>query len=189
MTEHVAPPPPSRPGLAIRPPAPPRAAAAVLGAAALLLAACSAGGGGGGTASPGASQAAFQIGTGSTGAGQALVGPSGDTLYTFAKDTSTTSACTGGCASLWPPLLLPPGEHATEASGVTGTLGTITRSDGSTQITYDGHPLYYYSTDTKPGDANGQGVGGVWFIATPSGQSGASGSPAASPSSSNGYGY
>lgn len=183
MTEHATPPvPPRRPRAA--------GSAAILGSLTLVLAACSAAGAGSTTPTPGASQAAFQIGEGSTSAGQALTGPSGDTLYMFTKDTSTTSACTGGCANLWPPLLLPPGEHATEAAGVTGTLGTITRPDGSTQITYDGHPLYYYQTDTKPGEANGQGVNGTWFIAPPSGQltgSGTSGSATPAPSYSNGY--
>jgi predicted lipoprotein with Yx(FWY)xxD motif len=193
MTEHAAAtahaPRPRR--VAPRRLPPGRASAAVLGGVALLLAACSAGGAGSTAPTPGGSPAAFQIGTGSTSAGEALTGPSGDTLYVFTKDTSTTSACTGGCATIWPPLLLPPGERPAEASGLTGTLGTITRADGSTQITYDGHPLYYYSTDTKPGEANGQGVNGTWFIAPPSGQlagAGASGSPAPSPSSSSGYG-
>src|SRR5580700_8853178 len=69
-----------------------------------------------------------------------LTNSSGKTLYWFAPDTSTTSKCTGSCATYWPPVTGP----VTAGSGVTGTLSTITRSDGTTQATYDGHPLYTY---------------------------------------------
>jgi predicted lipoprotein with Yx(FWY)xxD motif len=92
----------------------------------------------------------------------------GLTLYSFAPDTSTASKCTGACAQVWPPVTGP----ATAGSGVTGTLATITRSDGSTQATYDGHPLYTYVADTAPGQAKGNGLnvnGGVWHEVTASG--------------------
>ena len=103
----------------------------------------------------------------------------GMTLYWFVPDTSTTSKCTGACATYWPPVTGP----VTAGSGVTGTLGTITRADGTTQATYDGHPLYTYVADTAPGQAKGNGLnlsGGVWWEMTVSGAK-----PATSTTSSN----
>jgi len=88
---------------------------------------------------------------------------SGYTLYWFAPDTSTTSKCNGSCATYWPPLKGP----ATEGSGVTGTLGVITRPGGTTQATYDGHPLYTYVGDSAPGQDSGNNLnlnGGLWHI-------------------------
>lgn len=105
-----------------------------------------------------------------------LTNAKGFTLYSFAPDTPTTSRCNGQCAQFWPPLKGP----VTAGSGVPGTLGTITRSDGSTQATYNGHPLYTYVADTAPGQAKGNDLnvsGGVWHEAT------ASGGAAPSPSS------
>ena len=93
----------------------------------------------------------------------------GFTLYSFAPDTATASKCTGACAQIWPPLTGP----ATAGPGVTGKLDTITRPDGSKQATYNGHPLYTYTADTAPGQANGNGInvnGGVWHEVTASGQ-------------------
>ena len=92
----------------------------------------------------------------------------GMTLYWFVPDTSTASKCTGSCATYWPPVT----GTVTAGSGVTGTLGTITRPDGTTQATYDGHPLYTYVGDTAPGQAKGNGKnlsGGVWYEMTVSG--------------------
>src|SRR3984885_14710902 len=100
----------------------------------------------------------------------------GLTLYWFAPDTSTTSKCNGSCSTYWPPVKGP----ATAGAGVTGTLGTITRSDGSTQATYDGHPLYTYAADS-PGTAKGEGLnlsGGVWYEMTASGATPAAGAAA-----------
>ncbi len=97
-----------------------------------------------------------------------LTNAKGFTLYWFAPDTSTKSVCNGSCAQYWPPV---PG-HVTAGPGVTGTLGTITRSDGSSQATYNGHPLYTYVSDTAPGQANGNNLnlnGGLWHEVTVSG--------------------
>lgn len=95
---------------------------------------------------------------------QALVTPNGMTLYYFTPDTATTVACTGGCATTWPPLF---SSSATVGpiSGLSGTLATVS-SNGGTQITYNGHPLYTYASDTAPGDVKGEGIKGKWFIAT-----------------------
>jgi predicted lipoprotein with Yx(FWY)xxD motif len=113
-----------------------------------------------------------------------LANAKGLTLYWFAPDTAAKSACSGTCASYWPPVKGP----ATAGSGITGTLSTITRPDGSMQATYDGHPLYTYAGDTAPGQAKGNGLntsGGVWHEMTASGAA----APASSPSASSGGGY
>jgi len=115
---------------------------------------------------------------------QVLTNSAGLTLYWFAPDTSTTSKCTGSCATYWPPLKGP----VTAGPGVTGTLGVITRPDGTMQATYDGHPLYTYAADSAPGQNKGNGLnasGGLWYEMTVSGAT-----PDASASSSHGgYGY
>jgi len=119
------------------------------------------------------------------GGTEVLTNSAGLTLYWFAPDTSTTSKCTGSCSTYWPPVKGP----ATAGSGVTGTLGVITRPDGTMQATYNGHPLYTYVGDSAPGQNKGNGLnisGGLWYQATVSGAA-----PAASPSTSShgGYGY
>jgi predicted lipoprotein with Yx(FWY)xxD motif len=119
-----------------------------------------------------------------------LTNASGKTLYWFVPDTSTTSKCTGSCATFWPPVT----GAVTAGSGVTGTLGTITRSDGSTQATYDGHPLYTFSGDTAAGQAKGNGLnasGGLWYEMEVSGATPAAVPAATSTASSGsgGYGY
>ena len=105
------------------------------------------------------------IGTGSGAAGKYLTGAGGMTLYIFKKDSAGKSACDGDCAVKWPPLIVT--GAATAGAGVSGALTTITRSDGSKQVAYDGQPLYYFANDAAPGDTNGQGAGDVWFIAGP----------------------
>ena len=97
-----------------------------------------------------------------------LANAKGFTLYWFAPDTATKSVCNGSCAAYWPPVKGP----ATAGPGITGKLGTIKRADGSTQATYDGHPLYTYVGDTAPGQAHGNNLnlnGGLWHEVTVSG--------------------
>jgi predicted lipoprotein with Yx(FWY)xxD motif len=142
----------------------------------------------------GASSAAASSASGSTvnmttiNGTAVLTNSSGKTLYWFALDTSTTSKCTGSCATYWPPVTGP----VTAGSGVTGTLSTITRSDGTTQATYDGHPLYTYVGDTAAGQAKGNGLnlsGGLWYEMTVSGAKPAVGTTGSTGSTSTGGGY
>jgi predicted lipoprotein with Yx(FWY)xxD motif len=101
------------------------------------------------------------LGTDTIGGVKVLTNAQGRTLYWFAPDTSTKSVCYGTCAQYWPPVAGP--DHA--GNGVTGTLGTIQRTGGGLQETYDGHPLYTYIADTGPGQAHGNNVnlnGGLW---------------------------
>ena len=154
--------------------------ATLIAAGTLLLAAC-APQTGAGSAGP-SSSGGIEITVSRTSAGDALAGADGRTLYTLAADTGGASTCTGGCATTWPPLL-GDGSEVTAGEGVTGDFGTTTRDDGGKQVTHNGQPLYYYSGDQAAGDAGGQGVGGVWFIA-PVGEATASqdGSAAEKPS-------
>ena len=104
-----------------------------------------------------------EIGTRSIpGIGDVLVDSGGLTLYRLTTDTSTKTTCTGSCAQTWPPLLTR-SESAPASPGVAGQFGTLTRPDAGVQITFNGMPLYTYEGDSQPGQANGQGIGGVWF--------------------------
>jgi predicted lipoprotein with Yx(FWY)xxD motif len=159
------------------------------GAALLVIAGCGGatadtGGGGAGTTTSSSTIASAMV----AGHGVALVaGSNGMTLYEFAMDVagSGTSACTGACISTWPPLTVASGTTPTAASGITGQLGTITRTDGKgTQVTFNGKPLHFFSGDTKPGDANGNYPGWSSVPASGSG-AGAGSTPTASPR----YGY
>jgi predicted lipoprotein with Yx(FWY)xxD motif len=101
------------------------------------------------------------VGTATTSLGVVLVAPNGLTLYTRAGDSANTSSCTGQCLAAWPALTVPAGSAASAGTGVTGTVGTFTRTDdGTTQVTYKGLPLYFWTGDSKAGDVNGQGKGG-----------------------------
>jgi predicted lipoprotein with Yx(FWY)xxD motif len=154
-----------------------------LAAAALLAAACSSGGGSSSAATPASSSPAAAssgnaaasssliISTASSSAGPVLINGTGRAVYVWAKDAKDMSACTGACASAWPPVQ-PTGTVTAALSAASSDLGTITRSDGTKQVTYDGHPLYYFSGDSGSGQANGQGsdsFGAKWWLVTPSG--------------------
>ena len=103
--------------------------------------------------------------------GRISVDSTGRTLYLFKADSRTTSACSGACAVAWPPLRT--GATPAVAGGANAALvGTISRSDGAQQVTYNGHPLYLFVKDHKPGDVNGQGLtafGAAWFAVSPDG--------------------
>ena len=120
-----------------------------------------------------------------------VAGSNSMTLYHFDQDVpnSGTSACTGSCLGTWPPLTVPAGTTPTLGAGLTGQVGTITRTDGhGTQVTYNGVPLHFFSGDSKPGDANGNYPG--WSVVPVSGSAaGSSPSASASASSSGGYAY
>lgn len=120
--------------------------------------------------SPASGPAAVEVRTGRLGA--VLADAEGRTLYVFAADTSTESTCDDACAKAWPPLATS-GRPEAEEGVSAGLLGTSRRSDGSSQVTYDGHPLYRYAGDERPGDTNGQELdqfGARWFAVTPSGE-------------------
>lgn len=133
-----------------------------------------------------------------TGAGTVLTNASGFTLYTFQADQGSTSTCYGKCAQFWPPVF--GSVHLAAGQSITGKFGTTTRKDGKTQVTFDGHPLYTYAGDTKPGDTNGNNInqdGGIWNVITTAAGgagAGASSTPSPAPSASSGgggggYGY
>ena len=103
--------------------------------------------------------------------GKILADSKGRTVYLFQKDTGSMSTCSGGCATEWPPVTTT--GKPTAGSGLTASMvGTTTRSDGTKQVTYNGHPLYTYVGDAKAGDTNGQGVsafGARWYAVSPAG--------------------
>jgi predicted lipoprotein with Yx(FWY)xxD motif len=125
------------------------------------------------------------IDTRSTSIGMVLTNSQGRTLYWFSPDTATASKCYGACASYWPPVIGKPAAGP-GASLPTG-FGTITRSNGQLQATYDGHPLYTYAADTSAGMTTGNGSdlsGGLWWAMTPSGAKPAAAAAHPSPSAS-----
>ncbi len=130
------------------------------------------------SASPAVSPAASPAATGTTIAvatnakyGQILVDSKGMTLYLFVADTGATSTCYTSCASIWPPVLTS-GAPQPGAGATASLLGTTTRTDGKVEVTYAGHPLYYFVQDKAAGDTTGQGVngfGGLWWVVSPAG--------------------
>lgn len=122
-----------------------------------------------GEASPStpASTGALRVDTATGPVGTWLTGPRGLTLYTFAPDSANTSACVDDCAQAWPPFTITAEDSLEAGDRVTGKLTTFERPDGTLQVAYDGAPLYYFASDTAPGDTNGQGLGDRWFVAEP----------------------
>jgi predicted lipoprotein with Yx(FWY)xxD motif len=122
--------------------------------------------------------------------GTYLTGASGRALYLWVADKGTKSVCNGACAGVWPPLTTK-GTPSASGGAVSSDLGTTTRSDGTQQVTYKGHPLYYYVADKGAGQTTGQGsnsFGAKWWLVAPSGSSIIGGSSSSSGSSS-GSGY
>jgi predicted lipoprotein with Yx(FWY)xxD motif len=158
--------------------APARLAAGVGGAVGvgLLVAACSSGSSsssaaaGSGSAAAGGSGATV-ISTATASGNTFLTDGSGRAVYLWVKDTGSTSVCTGACTGAWPPVTAT-GTPTVSGSATASDLGTTTRSDGTKQVTYDGHPLYYFSGDSGAGTASGQGsdsFGAKWWLVAPSG--------------------
>ena len=144
----------------------------------LLAVACGSGGGGAGaspSSSAGSGSAMHHAGLDvfTSKFGQVLVDGQGRALYLFAADTAGSSTCYDACATAWPPMLTDKGAKVDAMQGVSASLtGTTTRKDGSLQVTYNGHPLYYFKGDTKPGEINCQAVvnfGAAWYVVDPQG--------------------
>jgi predicted lipoprotein with Yx(FWY)xxD motif len=129
--------------------------------------------------------AAAVVNTRSTSFGTILVGPNGHTLYLDAADPKNKATCTGGCASIWPALTTS-GKPTAKGKAKASDLGTIT-SGGKKQVTYKGHPLYYFSSDTKAGQTSGEGQNG-FYVVSPSGSS-ITKSQKAAPAASGGAGW
>jgi predicted lipoprotein with Yx(FWY)xxD motif len=167
-----------------------RRAAAAVAALLLLLLVAGCGGGSSSTATssaakttstppppkppPNAEEGTVFVSLGSAkGLGQVLVDSEGHTLYAFSGDDGGSVACEGACAKAWPPLLDEAGEPQPSNGTAAARLGTIERPDGTTQVTYAGHPLYEFGGDKAPGDANGNGqsaFGGTWTALKGSGE-------------------
>jgi predicted lipoprotein with Yx(FWY)xxD motif len=155
-------------------------------ATALLVAGCASGSGstasssapstgtsaaGASTSGAASSGGATEITTATASGSTFLTDGSGRAVYLWMKDTGDASQCSGACAGAWPPVTAT-GSVTAGGSAMASDLGTITRSDGSKQVTYDGHPLYYFSGDSGPGTASGQGsdgFGAKWWLVAPSG--------------------
>ena len=134
--------------------------------------------------------AAPQIGSAALDPGTALVDGAGRALYLFEADTGTTSTCTGACAQVWPPLLASGPAPAVTGAAQASLVGTSPRADGTLQVTYHGHPLYYFAGDKAPGDVTGQGIhnfGGGWYVVTPAGDEIDDDAPPAPSAATGGY--
>jgi predicted lipoprotein with Yx(FWY)xxD motif len=178
--------------------------AAPLAVALLAAAACSSGGSSSGStsstsaaaAAPASSTSSTVITTKTSSGGSFLTNGAGRAVYLFMADSTGKSTCDGACASAWPPVIAA-GQPTASGGAQASDLSTITRSDGTKQVTYDGHPLYYFEGDTGPGTDKGQGLDGFgakWWLVTPTGSSITSavtigGAGATSSSSGGGGGY
>jgi predicted lipoprotein with Yx(FWY)xxD motif len=101
--------------------------------------------------------------------GEFLVDNDGMTLYLFTTDTDGTSTCYDECASVWPPLLTDTEDVTASGSVDASLIGTVERTDGTVQVTYKDQPLYYFADDEEPGETDGQGLNGVWYVVNPDG--------------------
>jgi predicted lipoprotein with Yx(FWY)xxD motif len=151
--------------------------------AAVVVAACSSAASSGTAAAPASPAGSSSSSSGSSASGATVIetatssggtfltNGSGRAVYLWAKDTGDMSNCTGACAGAWPPVTTT-GTATGSGAAKASDIGTITRSDGTKQVTYDGHPLYYFSGDSGPGTATGQGndgFGAKWWLVAPSG--------------------
>jgi len=175
--------------------------AAPLAVALLAAAACSSSGSTSSSTSPsaaapaGSAASSTVITTKTSSGGSFLTNSAGRAIYLFMADSTGKSNCDAACASAWPPVIAT-GQPTATGSAQASDLGTITRSDGTKQVTYDGHPLYYFEGDTGPGTDRGQGIDGFgakWWLVAPTGSSittavTVGGSGAGSSPSSGGYG-
>jgi predicted lipoprotein with Yx(FWY)xxD motif len=151
------------------------AGATALVVGALAAAGCGSSGGSSATGSSAVPKTAngqsATVGIANENLGKILVNSRGHTLYLFQRDSGTRSACSGACAIEWPPLRAT-GKPTVGGGANASIVATSARSDGKPQITYNGHPLYLFSGDQKPGDTNGQGVnafGGLWYALSSAG--------------------
>jgi len=125
--------------------------------------------------------------TSSSALGTIVVNGQGFTVYVYDMDTANSgvSACTGPCLSLWPAVMTTSAKPV--VTGVTGTIGTITRPEGGMQVTVNGLPLYTYTPDAKAGDVTGQGYGGIWWVVGPNGAKVTQTAAPSTPAANSGY--
>ena len=162
----------------------PAAAASTAAPAVAASSAAPAGAAAGGSGAAVAPAGPATVATKTGALGTYLTDGSGKSVYLYTPDTSSTSTCYGQCVAFWPALLTTGAPQA--GTGATASmLGTSPRTDGTTQVTYNGHPLYYFKGDKSAGDTSGQGKEGTWFLMTPAGTQigAAASSPAAAASS------
>jgi predicted lipoprotein with Yx(FWY)xxD motif len=162
--------------------------AAPIAAAALIATACSSASHSAAPAASSPSAASVTVKTQNGPLGSFLADGSGRSLYLFASDTSARSSCSGACATAWPPLTAK-GSVSASGGAANSEVATITRADGTKQVSYAGHPLYYFAGDSAAGQTNGQGVdgfGALWWLVAPSGQK-ITTAMGSAPSMSNGY--
>ena len=151
---------------------------------ALVLAACgSSYGGNGGSTNSGSGAKPTIASAEKAKVGRVVVDAQGRTLYRFTAEAQGRPVCTGACVSTWPPATV------ASASGLPAHVATVKRDDGALQLTYDGHPLYRYSGDSSTADANGEGVGGQWFVVKAGGGGASGGGSATQENSKRSYGY
>jgi predicted lipoprotein with Yx(FWY)xxD motif len=168
---------------------------APLAAAGILAAACSSSGGSSGSSNSapsatGGSTSTATVNVRTSNGTTFLTDKAGRSLYLFGSDSKTTSTCTGACATAWPPLTATTAPTA-GAGAKASDLSTITRSDGTKQVTYAGHPLYSFSGDKAAGQINGEGstaFGAPWYVVSPAGQQITSVSGASAPAGGGGGG-